>query len=43
MAHNEADFYAFIRIPLEEAMAKKTDEIKVDTYNGIKRLKPSSK
>ena len=42
MAHDEIDFYAFIRIPREEVMAK-TDEIKVDTYNGTKRLKSSSK
>ena len=41
MAHDEVDFYAFIRIPREETMAK-TNEVKVDTYNGIKRLKFSA-
>lgn len=41
MAHGEVDFYAFIRIPREEAMAK-TKEVEVDTYNGIRRLKSSA-
>lgn len=40
MAHGEIDFYAFIRVPQEEAMAK-TKAVEVDTYNGIKRLKSS--
>lgn len=38
MAHGEVDFYAFVRIPKEDAIAK-TKEVEVDTYNGIKRLK----
>ncbi|MCG7639834.1 MULTISPECIES: hypothetical protein [unclassified Alteromonas] len=41
MAHGEVDFYTFIRVAREEAMAK-TKEVEVDTYNGIKRLKSSA-
>lgn len=37
-AHNEVDFYVFVKLPQEKAkvIAKKVD---VDTYNGIKRLR----
>jgi len=42
MAHGEVDFYAFIRIPRDEAMAK-TQEAEVDTFNGILRLTSSDK
>lgn len=37
-AHNEVDYYVFVRIPLEKAKLK-TDKIEADTYNGIKRLR----
>lgn len=37
-AHNEVDFYVFVRVPLEKAKIK-AKKIEVDIYNGIKRLK----
>ncbi|MBN0989904.1 hypothetical protein [Amphritea pacifica] len=37
-AHNEVDFYVFVRVPLEKEKLK-AEKIEVDTYNGIKRLK----
>lgn len=37
-AHNEVDFYVFVKVPQEKAKAK-TKKVEVDTYNGIKRLR----
>ena len=37
-AHNEVDFYVFVRLPQDKAMAI-TKKVKVDTYNGVKRLR----
>ncbi|GAB2188986.1 hypothetical protein MAH1_05930 [Sessilibacter sp. MAH1] len=38
MAHNEVDFYVFVRIPKEKAMLK-TSRVNIDIENGIKRLR----
>ena len=37
-AHNEVDFYVFVKVPQEKAKAI-TKRVEVDTYNGIKRLR----
>jgi len=37
-AHNEVDFYVFVRVSQEKAKSK-TKKVEVDTYNGIKRLR----
>jgi len=37
-AHNEVDFYVFVKVPQEKAEAK-TKKVEVDTYGGIKRLR----
>jgi len=37
-AHNEVDFYVFVKLPLGKAKLK-TEKVEVDTYFGINRLR----